>query len=105
MGRCPACLSDPSREHSTFATSEHITFDLFRERRFTKPNKPLQSEGSVDITLAELLAKADRRPNEGKVVESICDWVEADLVDAAYVTLPLKLKGKETCKLKIRIID
>ncbi|KZP21263.1 hypothetical protein FIBSPDRAFT_931700 [Athelia psychrophila] len=67
--------------------SDKITFSLNRGHRIDIFNKSSNvSQGSLEISPAELLQASSRRPNED-------------------VVLSLQYKGKETCKLAVRIIE
>ncbi|KZP33650.1 hypothetical protein FIBSPDRAFT_847578, partial [Athelia psychrophila] len=67
------------------APSEKITFSLIRDGRILNKSANV-SQGLLEINLAELLRLSNREPNED-------------------IVLSLQLKGKETCKLAMRIIE
>ncbi|KZP17415.1 hypothetical protein FIBSPDRAFT_934094 [Athelia psychrophila] len=69
------------------APSDKITISLNRDHRIDIFNKSSHaSQGSLEISPAELLQASSRRPNED-------------------VVLSLQYKGKETCKLAVRITE
>ncbi|KAF7968096.1 hypothetical protein HWV62_31995 [Athelia sp. TMB] len=69
---------------SSLSTSDKITFNLMRERSILSSGRHKASEGSLEVTVAQLLEKSLCAPNED-------------------VGLALLHKGKETCKLTLRI--
>lgn len=91
-----------SRRRPLPSNSEKITFSLIRESKLSFSGKP---GGSIEIGLAEILHQSDLQPGEGRPSIRCFVFTEAYRVPVTDIVLSLKVKGKDTCKLAMRITE